>query len=101
MGRQIIKQPNGKYCVLSSIVDNVTHYNMSIDDIVEEWVKEFKNDITEKVNGIVLKIENGEKPYHQFTYSYDEMLELIRENHGKKERNKIKSLIENSNSDDA
>jgi hypothetical protein len=100
MARQIIKQPNGKYCIFSSIIDNITHYNMSVDEIIEEWVKESKKEITERVNDIVSKIEKGEKPYYQFTQSYDEMLVLIKEIHGKKESHKIKSLIETSNEQD-
>ena len=96
MGKQIIKQPNGKYCIFSSIVDNVTHYDMTIEEIIEEWANEAKNDITEKVKNIVTKLENGEKPYYQFTYSYDDMIALIKEIHGKKESQKIKSLLETS-----
>jgi len=94
MGKQIIKQPNGKYCIFSSIVDNVTHYDMSADDIIEEWVNDAKNDIIEKVKGIVSKLENNEKPYLQSTHSYEDVLKLIKEIHGKKESNKVKSLIE-------
>lgn len=93
MGRQIIKQPNGKYCIFSSVVDNVTHYDMTVDEIIEEWANEAKNDITEKVKGIVSKIDNGEKPYYQFTHSYEEMLILIKEIHGEKEGQEIESLI--------
>jgi hypothetical protein len=96
MSRQIIKQPNGKYCIFSSIVDNVTHYNMSVDDIIEEWLNEAKNKIVEDVKSIVAKLENNEQPYYQFTKSFDDMLFVIKEIHGKKEMSKIKSLIENS-----
>ena len=96
MGKQIIKQPNGKYCIFSSIVDNVTHYDMTVEGIIEDWVNEAKNDITEKVKGIVSKLEKGEQPYYQFTHSYEDMIALIKEIHGKKESQKIKSLLETS-----
>lgn len=96
MGKQIIKQPNGKYCIFSSIVDNVTHYDMTVEEIIEEWVNDAKNDITEKVKCIVSKLENGEQPYYQFTHSYDDMIAIIKEIHGKKESQKVKSLIETS-----
>ena len=94
MSKQIIKQPNGKYCIFSSIVDNVTHYDMSIDDIIEEWVNEAKNRIVEDVKKTIAKLENGESPYYQFTKSYEEMLSTIKEIHGKKESEQIKCLIE-------
>lgn len=96
MGRQIIKQPNGNYCIFSSIVDNVTHYDMSVEEIIEEWANEAKNKIVADVKNIVAKLENNEQPYYQFTKSYNDMLSLIKEIHGKKEMDKIKSLIENS-----
>lgn len=94
MGRQIIKQPNGKYCIFSSIVDNVTHYDMSVEDIIEEWANEAKNKIVEDVKNIVSKLENGEQPYYQFTKSYEQMISLIKEIHGSKESEEIKSMIE-------
>lgn len=99
MGRQIIKQPNGKYCIFSSVVDNVTFYNMTQDEIIDEWTKEAREDIERKVKDIVSKIENNEKPYFQFTKNYDEMIEEIKEIHGNKEGNKIKKLIELSSND--
>jgi hypothetical protein len=101
MSRQIIRQPNGKYCIFSSIVDNVTHYDMSVEDIIEEWANESKNKIVEDVKNIVSKLENNEQPYYQFTQSFDDMLSLIKEIHGENESDKIKSLIENSDSEDA
>lgn len=36
MGAFIAKQPNGLYCRFSTIVDTVTHYNMTFDDYVNE-----------------------------------------------------------------
>jgi len=94
MGRQIIKQPNGKYCIFSSIVDSVTHYDMTVEEIIEDWANEAKNKIVEDVKNIIAKLENGEQPYYQFTKSYDKMLELIKEIHGNKESEEVKSMIE-------
>ncbi len=95
MSRQIIKQPNGLYCIFSSIVDNVTMYDCTEEAIIEEWVAEQRVEITERVKGQIKKLEAGEKPYHQFTQSYEEMLLNIKEVHGKKAFTEIKSLIEN------
>ena len=94
MGKQIIKQPNGKYCIFSSIVDNVTHYDMTVEEIIEDWANEAKNKIVEDVKNIIAKLENGEQPYYQFTKSYGKMLELIKEIHGNKESEEVKSMIE-------
>ena len=49
MGQQRIKQPNGKYCLFSSIVDNFTHYDMSEKEIVELWAnKEKENHVPDQ-----------------------------------------------------
>jgi len=35
MGAFIAKQPNGRLCRFSSVVDCITHYNMTEDDYIE------------------------------------------------------------------
>lgn len=94
MGRQIIKQPNGKYCIFSSIVDSITHYHMEEQDIINEWVEESKKEIEKKVKGIISELNEGKKPYYQFTKTYEEMLQTIKEIHGAKEVKEIRKAIE-------
>ena len=36
MGAFIAKQPNGLYCRFSTVVDTVTHYNMTFEDYVKD-----------------------------------------------------------------
>jgi len=94
MGQQIIKQPNGKYCLFSSVVDNVTCYDMTKEEIIEVWTEKAKKDFEEKVNDILSKLDKGERPYFQFTLSYEEMLQTILEVHSADEMQNIKSTIE-------
>ena len=35
----ICKQPNGKYCRFSSVVDTITHYNMTEDEYIDYCVQ--------------------------------------------------------------
>ena len=35
MGAFIAKQPNGLYCRFSTVVDGITHYNMTEEDYIE------------------------------------------------------------------
>ena len=35
MGAFISKQPNGKYCRFSTVVDTITHYNMTEEEYIE------------------------------------------------------------------
>jgi len=97
MGRQIIKQPNGRYCIFSSIVDNVTHYNMEPKDIIKEWVKDEAEAVAKRVNLVIERLSSGEKPYSQFTKSFDEMINLIMEIHGDKEADNVSKMIDPQN----
>lgn len=94
MGRQIIKQPNGKYCVFSSVVDNIIMYDATEKDIVKFLAKESIERIKEDVKNTIGALNNCEKPYGQFTMNYKEMLNFISDVHGKKEEVKVKNLIE-------
>lgn len=81
MGRQIIKQPNGLYAVYSSNVDHFLIYDATPEDIIEDWVREAREDIERGVWSVVQDIERGGKPYHQFTRSFDEAVEWTRAVH--------------------
>lgn len=94
MGQQIIKQPNGKYCLFSSIVDNITCYDMTPEEIVDFWTEQSREDFERKVKEIIGKLESGEKPYHQFTLSFDECIETIREIHGESESDSVRKMID-------
>lgn len=94
MSQQIIKQPNGKYCLFSSIVDNITHYDMTKEDIVEVWVEKARKDFEEKVGEVIEELDKKGKPYFQFTMSYDQILQAISKRYGNNEMEKIKQLIE-------
>lgn len=94
MSKQIIKQPNGKFCLFSTVVDSVTHYDCTPEEIIEQMVEEQRKVITDKVNGVVKELNKGGTPYCQFTISYDEMIETIASVHGKQEAEYIRSTIE-------
>jgi hypothetical protein len=92
---QIIKQPNGKYCLFSNIVDSITHYDMSEEEIVEVYVEEVREEYKRKVKNVINQLEKEEKPYHQFTMTFDECIETIKEVHGEAEAENTRKIIEN------
>lgn len=94
MGQQIIKQPNGKYCIFSSIVDNIVMYDMTAEEIIEVWTNEAREKIVKEVNNIIKQIENGDKPYFQFTKNYNDVIEIIKTIHGEIEAKNIERIIE-------
>lgn len=82
MARQIIEQPDGKYCVFSSIVDGFIIKDATREEIVESFAEEARQDTIVSINSTFDKLESGGRPYYQFTMSYEEALETIKMRHG-------------------
>ena len=78
MGSQIIKQPSGKYAVWSSIVDSFIWYDGTREEIKNAYVYDghggSKEDIEQHVDKVINALDEGGKPYYQFTQSWDEAL---------------------------
>jgi hypothetical protein len=85
MGTQIVKQPDGKYAVWDSTVDNFVYICCTPEEIIEAWVIEAREDITRRVNSKVEKLNAGGKPYYQFTQTWEECLADIKNIHGETE----------------
>jgi len=90
MALQIIKQPNGKLMLFSSVTDGVAAYNLEKEDVVNYMLQEAKLDIEDKVDSILNRIEQGKRPYHVFTVSYDEAMTMQKRSGGKKLASEIK-----------
>ena len=82
MGMQIILQPNSLFGEFSSISDSFESINSTREELIEDWVEEYRMKITEEINNICDKLEKGEKPYYQFTMSWGEAIDFIKEQHG-------------------
>lgn len=97
MKKQIIKQPNGLYCLFNDLTNVVEEYNLTAVDItneiIEEWVKEARLRVEESVNSIILQLDNGEKPYRDSTKSYEDMMDSVKKNLSETEVNHLKSLL--------
>ena len=44
MGTYFAKQPNGLYCRFSSVVDSITHYNLTKEDVINYFVEKAKEE---------------------------------------------------------
>lgn len=82
MGRQIIKQPNGLYAVFSSIVDDFIIVDATSQDIIAEYTKEAEEEITKNVISTVRDLNEGKKPYYQFTMTFKQACRNIKNIHG-------------------
>ena len=93
MGRQIIKQPNGGYAVFSTIVDDFILLDATEKDIINERLETERERITKDVHDVIEKLEAGTKPYYQFTQTWEEALDTIREVHGEEEVQEIHKML--------
>jgi hypothetical protein len=78
LGHQIIKQPNGKFCVFSTIVDDLILYDgtpKEIEDYYAEEAAEKARDDTRKAIAAVLAGEQT-KIYHQFAMEWRDVKHL-------------------------
>jgi hypothetical protein len=48
MGRCILKQKDGKYCVFSSIVDDIICYDSTKEELLNWWLEEERKKVTKK-----------------------------------------------------
>lgn len=64
MGRQIIKQQNGLYCVWSTIVDDIIAYDMTREDYINMRVEEERERFEKDINEICDCLDKGEKPFY-------------------------------------
>lgn len=66
MGSFIAKQPNGLYCRFSTVVDTVTHYNMTFDDYVNDiQISKYGRNKQEAEREAKDTIEHHLKPFHE------------------------------------
>ncbi len=82
MGHQIVKQPNGKYAVWSSVLDDFILTNAIPEQIIEDECNLEREKIAEHTRRIIDQLEKGEKPYYQSTLSFEECVEMIQDFHG-------------------
>lgn len=66
---------------------------MTKEEIIDVWVDEQRKKIKEHVDGVIEKLEKGEKPYYQFTRSFEETMNWIMDVHGEERVKEIKDAI--------
>lgn len=72
MSNQIIKQPNGKFAVWSTIVDDFVWRDGTPEQIVNAFVAAERQRIEQRVQKVCKSLDEGEKPYNQFTMTWEE-----------------------------
>lgn len=93
MGRHIIKQPNGKLAIWSTIVDNFIMTDATPEEYVDFRINEETERVKKDLKEIFEKIEKGER-YHHTVYQWEEALERLELIHGKEELERVLKEIE-------
>ncbi len=79
MGHQIIKQPDGKLCVFSSISDEIILADATAEELADWYAERAAEDARRETKRLTDMVLAGEKrPYFQFTMTYDEAVEKHR-----------------------
>lgn len=85
MAWQIIKQPDGKFCVYSTVVDHFVYTDLSESQVTEVYKDEWGRNGVDFAERVIESLANGGQPYSQFTQSFDEAVAWIKKLHGKLE----------------
>jgi hydroxypyruvate isomerase len=74
MAMQIIKRPDGLYAIWSTVVDAIVVDEATAEEVEEEIGEQAKEQAVRGVKAIIEKLNRGERPYCQFTKTYEEAL---------------------------
>jgi len=78
MGAFISKQPNGLYCRFSTVVDTLTHHNMTEDDYIEMCTDKARADAKDVLESFLRPfewVENGFRANNMTVEEFNEILE--------------------------
>ena len=88
MGNQIIKQPNGKYCLWTTYSSDFVLIDVTPEEIMDYEIEVSSKEIKAHIGRIIKSLEQSEKPYYQFTKSFEEVVKITKNLYS----NNIKSL---------
>lgn len=79
MGRMLVKQPNGKYCVFSSVVDCPTAYNLTVEDYIEMRAEEAREQAKIELQYRVRNFENIIEDFRPYNMTVDAFVQALRD----------------------
>ena len=94
MARQIIRQPNGKFAIWSTIIDNFIMWDATEEEYIAFRIEEETERIKVEIPEIIKKLNSGERVGY-YDYTWESSLERIKEVHGEKEVAKILDGVKN------
>lgn len=79
MGAFISKQPNGKYCRFSTVVDSVTDYNMTEEDYINLCVERAIEEAKDVLKNYTRPFQWVIDSFHPNNDSCEEFIEKLKE----------------------
>lgn len=80
MSYQIIQEPSGKFCLWSSITEDFIVTDATKNELIIFFSEKKNDEIRKFVNNTCHALEQGAKPYYQFTLTYDEAMKKSKDN---------------------
>jgi hypothetical protein len=81
VSEQIIRQPDGRLAVFSSVVEAFVVVDATPEEIIEYRAEEAARKARERTQAEIDRVLSGQpRPYHQFTLTWEEAARLEREN---------------------
>lgn len=81
MGQQIIRQPDGRLAVFSSVVDGFVILDATPEELIEWRAEEAAKQARENTRAEIDRVLSGEpRPYYQFTLTWEEAERLDKGN---------------------
>lgn len=77
MAHQIIKQPNGNYSIYSSIIEDIIGYDLTKEELISFYKEEAAKKAEIETKILLNRIDSGQKPYGQFTITWEKVKNLI------------------------
>lgn len=77
MGRMVCRQPNGKYCVFSSVVDCPTHYNLTEEEYIEMRAQEAREEAKRELEYRTRNFGNIIECYKPYNMSVDDFTQAL------------------------
>lgn len=79
MGAFISKQPNGLYCRFSTIVDTVTHYNMTKEDYIAMCMERARKEAIDTIENYSYDFDSVLDCFHPNNESVEEFTARLKE----------------------
>lgn len=83
MGRHVVRQPDGKWAIFSSVCDDFLYIHATASDIINWFLDEERRNLE---CGLKIELDEAENNGVIDTKSFDECIQTIKHVHGKNSR---------------